>query len=64
MQSRIVGWNYYEDGEFCRFFSVHESATMQRLVAHSGGTCVPIFSEKNPDASRGGFTTETPLIRY
>lgn len=41
--TEIVGWNYYEDGEFCRFFSHTEKAEMDRIAASSGGTSIPVF---------------------
>jgi hypothetical protein len=64
MQRSIVGWDYYEDGELCRFFSVREFAALERLAARSGGTCIPRYSEEKPEAGREAYTTEPPLTRY
>jgi hypothetical protein len=38
---KIAGWNYYEDGEFCRFYSLSERAEMERTANAYGGTYIP-----------------------
>jgi hypothetical protein len=51
MLKEIVGWDYYEDGEFCRHYPLCERAIMESAEQRSGGTSIPVFATNQVHAT-------------